>query len=73
MAANLALALDEIISQSKPTKRSGVRAGRVTRAGAVQAAIGEGPRTSARTRFPQRGFVSGVSSPLKAFSNKISF
>ncbi|CAK5078584.1 unnamed protein product [Meloidogyne enterolobii] len=60
MAANLALALDEIISQSKPTKRSGVRAGgRITRAGAVQAAVGEGPRTSARTRFPQRGFVSG--------------
>lgn len=58
--ANLALALDEIISQTKPTKRAGVRGGgRITRAGAIQAAIGEGPRTSARTRFPQKGFVSG--------------
>ncbi|KAF7632187.1 FoP_duplication domain-containing protein [Meloidogyne graminicola] len=59
--ANLALALDEIISQSKPVKRAGVRrSGRVIRSKAMETVV-EGPRTSARTRFPQKGFVSGVS------------
>ena len=59
--ANLALALDEIISQGKNTKRG---AGRITRAGAIGAAFGEEPLTSARTRFPRKGFVSGVSFEL---------
>ena len=63
--ANLALALDEIINQGKNTKRGGVRgAGRITRAGAIGAAFGEEPLTSARTRFPRKGFVSGVSFEL---------
>jgi hypothetical protein len=46
--ANLELALDEIINQGNKMTRGGVR-----RAGV---AFGEGPRTSAKTRFPQRAF-----------------
>ena len=64
--ANLALALDEIIREGKKTGGRGsprVRGGR--RLGGRKAAGGMAmdavePRTSARTRFPQRGFVSGV-------------
>ena len=54
--ANLALALDEIIQQDK--KKGFGRGGgiRRPRADGLEAA---GVKTSARTRFPQRGFVSG--------------
>lgn len=54
MAANLAMALDEIIKQGMNPRSAGTKraAGNARRGG-----IGS---TSARTRFPQRGFVSGV-------------
>jgi hypothetical protein len=64
--ANLAMALDEIISKTKkmgsPRQVGGGgrrSAGRKIGGGGRGAAVEE-PRTSARARFPQRGFVSGV-------------
>jgi hypothetical protein len=66
--ANLALALDEIISKTKnmgsPRRVGGGgrrgTGGRIGGGGGRAAAVEDEPRTSARTRFPQRGFVSGV-------------
>ena len=65
--ANLAMALDEIISKTKKMgsprqvggggRRSAGR--RIGGGGRGAAAAVEEPRTSARARFPQRGFVSG--------------
>ena len=65
--ANLALALDEIISKTKnmgsPRRVGGGgrrgTGGRIGGGGGRAAAVEDEPRTSARTRFPQRGFVSG--------------
>lgn len=60
--ANLALALDEIIQQDKkvggsPRQRGG--GGRRARA-AIGGGFAENGMSTSRSRFPQRGFVSGV-------------
>lgn len=57
--ANLALALDEIIQQDKKKGIGGRGGGGIRRPRAAGLEAAGGVKTSARTRFPQRGFVSG--------------
>lgn len=60
MSSNLSLALEDIIKGTKKTGLAG-NLGKGRRAKTLAAAKSSdvGPRTSVRSRFPQRGFVSG--------------
>lgn len=62
MSSNLSLALEDII---KGTKKAGINSGKGRRVrgsrttSVTPKSTDAGPRTSVRSRFPQRGFVSG--------------
>lgn len=65
--ANLALALDEIIQQDKKKGIGGRGGGGIRRPRAAGLEAAGGVKTSARTRFPQRGFVSGVGQNIQIY------